>query len=98
MLDSTEYTKMESGLKVFGGKSILNSTNFEDGDDRFFKVLSLCKDYGASVVIGTIDEEGMARSFDRIVNGIVLEIERENWKHHPMMVPPLKDWSHDHGI
>ncbi len=40
----------------------------------------------------------MARSFDRIVNGIVLEIERENWKHHPMMVPPLKDWSHDHGI
>ncbi len=40
----------------------------------------------------------MARSFDRIVNGIVLEIERENWKHHPMMVPSLKDWSHDHGI
>ena len=36
----------------------------------------------------------MARSFDRIVNGIVLEIERENWKHHPMMVPP-KDY---HGI
>jgi 5-methyltetrahydrofolate--homocysteine methyltransferase len=65
MLDSTEWTKMEAGLKVAGGKCILNSTNYEDGDDRFFKVLELAKTYGAGVVIGTIDEEGMARSADR---------------------------------
>ena len=65
MLDSTEYTKMESGLKVAGGKCILNSTNYEDGDNRFFKVLELARKYGAGIVIGTIDEEGMARTSDK---------------------------------
>ena len=65
MLDSTEWQKMEAGLKVAGGKCILNSTNYEDGDERFFKVLELAKAYGAGVVVGTIDEEGMARTADR---------------------------------
>ncbi|MCP9858230.1 MULTISPECIES: methionine synthase [unclassified Cyanobium] len=65
MLDSTEWQKMEAGLKVAGGKCILNSTNYEDGDERFFKVLELARDYGAGVVVGTIDEEGMARSAER---------------------------------
>lgn len=62
MLDSTEWTKMEAGLKVAGGKCILNSTNYEDGKERFFKVLELAKAYGAGVVVGTIDEDGMART------------------------------------
>lgn len=65
MLDSTEWQKMEAGLKVSGGKCILNSTNYEDGDERFFKVLELAKAYGAGVVVGTIDEEGMARTAER---------------------------------
>ena len=65
MLDSTEWQKMEAGLKVAGGKCILNSTNYEDGNERFFKVLNLAKAYGAGVVIGTIDEEGMARTAER---------------------------------
>jgi 5-methyltetrahydrofolate--homocysteine methyltransferase len=65
MLDSTEWEKMEAGLKVAGGKCILNSTNFEDGEERFFKVLELAKKYGAGIVIGTIDEEGMARTAER---------------------------------
>ncbi|MEM6452590.1 MAG: methionine synthase [Cyanobacteria bacterium P01_D01_bin.105] len=62
MLDSTEWEKMEAGLKVAGGKCILNSTNYEDGNDRFFKVLEIAKRYGAGVVIGCIDEDGMART------------------------------------
>jgi len=65
MLDSTEWEKMEAGLKVAGGKCLLNSTNFEDGEERFLKVLELAKKYGAGVVIGTIDEDGMARSADK---------------------------------
>ena len=65
MLDSTEWQKMEAGLKVAGGKCLLNSTNYEDGDERFFKVLELARTYGAGVVVGTIDEEGMARTADR---------------------------------
>ena len=62
MFDSTEWEKMEAGLQHAGGKSILNSTNYEDGEPRFAKVIDLAKRYGASVVIGTIDEEGMART------------------------------------
>jgi 5-methyltetrahydrofolate--homocysteine methyltransferase len=64
MFDSTEWEKMEAGLQHAGGKSILNSTNYEDGEPRFAKVIGLAKRYGASVVIGTIDEEGMARTAD----------------------------------
>ncbi|MEO1669963.1 MAG: methionine synthase [Cyanobacteria bacterium J06631_2] len=65
MLDSTEWTKMEAGLKVAGGKCILNSTNYEDGEERFYQVLELAKRYGAGIVIGTIDEDGMGRTADK---------------------------------
>ncbi len=64
MLDSTEWQKMEAGLQHAGGKCILNSTNYEDGEPRFLQVVELAKRYGASIVIGTIDEEGMARTSD----------------------------------
>jgi 5-methyltetrahydrofolate--homocysteine methyltransferase len=62
MLDSTEWEKMEAGLRLAGGKCLLNSTNYEDGEERFFKVLELAKEFGAGVVIGLIDENGMART------------------------------------
>jgi 5-methyltetrahydrofolate--homocysteine methyltransferase len=62
MFDSTEWEKMEAGLQHAGGKSIINSTNYEDGEPRFKKVLGLAQEYGAAVVVGTIDEEGMART------------------------------------
>ncbi|MGC1248423.1 MAG: methionine synthase, partial [Spirulinaceae cyanobacterium] len=65
MLDSTEWEKMEAGLKVAGGKCILNSTNYEDGEERFYQVLELAKKYGAGIVVGTIDEEGMGRTADK---------------------------------
>ena len=65
MLDSTEWLKMEAGLKVAGGKCIINSTNYEDGDEKFFRILRLARDFGAGVVIGTIDEDGMARTAER---------------------------------
>ncbi|MER3631928.1 MAG: hypothetical protein C4325_07010 [Blastocatellia bacterium] len=62
MFDSTEWEKMEAGLQHSGGKSLVNSTNYEDGEPRFLKVLGLAREYGAGVVIGLIDEEGMART------------------------------------
>ena len=62
MIDSTESEKMESGLKTAGGKCIINSTNYEDGDERFNTVMNLAINYGAGLVIGTIDEDGMART------------------------------------
>ena len=65
MIDSTDANKIEAGLKVAGGKCIINSTNFEDGEERFFQILDLAKAYGAGVLIGTIDEDGMARTAQR---------------------------------
>src|SRR4029434_9431028 len=62
MFDSTEWQKMEAGPQHASGKCILNSTNYEDGVPLFMKVIDLAKRYGASVVIGTIDEDGMART------------------------------------
>jgi 5-methyltetrahydrofolate--homocysteine methyltransferase len=67
MFDSTEWEKMEAGLEHAGGKCILNSTNYEDGEPRFLKVLELAREHGAAVVIGLIDEEGMARTADKKV-------------------------------
>ena len=65
MIDSTDADKMESGLKTVGGKCIINSTNYEDGDERFNQVLKLALNYGSGIVIGTIDEDGMARNSDK---------------------------------
>ncbi len=62
MLDSTEWEKMEAGLKLAGGKCILNSTNYEDGEPRFLRLLELAKEYAAAIVIGLINETGMART------------------------------------
>src|SRR5260370_13058853 len=62
MFDSTEWQKMEDGLQHAGGKRILNSTNYEDRVPRFAKVVELTTRCGAKLVIGTIDEEGMART------------------------------------
>lgn len=64
MFDSTEWEKMEAGLEHAGGKSLLNSTNYEDGEPRFLKVLDIAKRYGAGIVVGLIDEDGMARLAD----------------------------------
>ncbi len=65
MIDSTDADKMESGLKSAGGKCIINSTNFEDGNERFDQVLNLALGYGSGLVVGTIDEDGMARNSEK---------------------------------
>ncbi len=65
MIDSTDADKMESGLMSAGGKCIINSTNYEDGNERFDQVLNLALGYGAGLVVGTIDEDGMARNSEK---------------------------------
>ena len=65
MLDSTEPEVIEAGLEMVGGRSIVNSVNFEDGDgptSRYARMLPLVKEHGAAVVALTIDEEGQART------------------------------------
>ena len=57
MIDTTNYKSVERALTYCLGKSIINSINFEDGEEKFHKVLPLVKKYGAAIVIGSIDED-----------------------------------------
>ena len=67
VLDSTEPEVMEAGLKLIGGRAILNSANLEDGEapgSRLDRVFRLAKQYGAAVICLLIDEEGQARDVE----------------------------------
>jgi 5-methyltetrahydrofolate--homocysteine methyltransferase len=64
VIDSTEPPVLDSSLKLYGGKSIINSINFEDGEERPAQVLGFARKYGAAVIALTIDEEGMAKDAD----------------------------------
>jgi 5-methyltetrahydrofolate--homocysteine methyltransferase len=71
MLDSTNPDVMEAGLKLAGGRCILNSMNLEDGEEKLAHICGLAKKYGAAVVAGTIDEDkvaAMARTADRKIS------------------------------
>ena len=65
MIDSTDAKVMERALTYSQGKAIINSINLEEGEKRFQEVIPLLHRYGAAVVVGTIDEQGMAISRER---------------------------------
>jgi len=65
VLDSTEPQVIEAGLECLGGRSIINSVNFEDGEgptSRFARIMPIVREHGAAVVALTIDETGQART------------------------------------
>jgi 5-methyltetrahydrofolate--homocysteine methyltransferase len=65
MLDSTEPPVIEAGLEMLGGRCVINSVNFEDGEgpeSRFARIMPVVREHGAAVVALTIDEEGQART------------------------------------
>ena len=64
MFDSTEYVVLRSALALYGGKGIINSINFEDGEEPAAKRLELARRFGAGVIALTIDEDGMAKEAD----------------------------------
>lgn len=77
-IDSTDPEILETAMKNYGGKILINSINLEDGGIKAAKVLDLAKEYGASVIALTIDEQGMAKTFERKVEVAkrLLEITR----------------------
>ena len=85
VLDSTEPAVLKAGLEHLGGRCVINSVNYEDGDgptSRFAKIMPLVKEHGASVVALTIDEEGQARDADwklRIARRLIVDL-RDNWQ------------------
>jgi len=71
VLDSTEPAVLKAGLEQLGGRSVINSVNFEDGDgesSRFAKIMPLVVEHGAAVIALTIDEKGQARDADWKIN------------------------------
>ncbi|MDA1101119.1 MAG: methionine synthase [Proteobacteria bacterium] len=64
VLDSTEYPVLEGALKLYGGKPLINSINFEDGEEPAAMRLALARKFGCGVIALTIDEEGMAKTAD----------------------------------
>ncbi|MEU9624686.1 MULTISPECIES: methionine synthase [unclassified Streptomyces] len=70
VLDSTELPVLRAGLEKLGGRAVLNSVNYEDGDgpeSRFAKVTALAAEHGAALIALTIDEEGQARTVEHKV-------------------------------
>jgi 5-methyltetrahydrofolate--homocysteine methyltransferase len=84
VLDSTEPAVIKAGLEHLGGRCVINSVNYEDGDgptSRFAKIMPLVKEHGASVVALTIDEEGQARDAEwklRVARRLINDLH-DNW-------------------
>ncbi|WGU95608.1 methionine synthase [Paenibacillus dendritiformis] len=96
VIDTTDPEVLELALKYTQGKAIINSVNLEDGLEKFENVVPLVHRYGASLVVGTIDERGQAitredklavakRSYDILVNDF--GIEPENIIFDPLVFP-----------
>ncbi|MEY4067165.1 MAG: hypothetical protein RIQ44_377, partial [Actinomycetota bacterium] len=84
VLDSTEPAVLEAGLECIGGRAMVNSVNYEDGDgpnSRFSRIMPMVKEHGAAVVALTIDEEGQARTADTkfAIAKRLIEDLTQNW-------------------
>jgi 5-methyltetrahydrofolate--homocysteine methyltransferase len=67
VLDSTEPEVIRAGLEMLGGRVVVNSVNYEDGDgpnSRIATVMPLVAEHGTAVIALTIDEQGQARTAD----------------------------------
>jgi 5-methyltetrahydrofolate--homocysteine methyltransferase len=84
VLDSTEPPVLQAGLELLGGRAVVNSVNYEDGDgpeSRMAKVMPMVREHGAAVIALTIDEEGQARTADwkvRVASRIIDDLVG-NW-------------------
>jgi len=70
VLDSTEPAVLQAGLELLGGRAVVNSVNYEDGDapdSRFARIAALAAEHGAAVIALTIDEQGQARTAEHKV-------------------------------
>jgi 5-methyltetrahydrofolate--homocysteine methyltransferase len=83
VLDSTEPNVLKAGLERLGGRCVINSVNYEDGNgegSRFAKIMPLVKEHGAAVIGLTIDEDGQARDADwkvRVAERLITELTSE---------------------
>src|SRR6202012_2347897 len=87
VLDSTEPAVIEAGLELIGGRAVVNSVNYEDGDgpeSRIARLMPVIREHGAAGVALTIDERGQARtaSWKGDVAGRLIRALTGNWGMH----------------
>jgi 5-methyltetrahydrofolate--homocysteine methyltransferase len=84
VLDSTEPAVIKTGLESLGGRCVINSVNYEDGDgpdSRFAKIMPIAREHGAALIALTIDEEGQARTAEwklRVARRLIKDLN-EKW-------------------
>jgi 5-methyltetrahydrofolate--homocysteine methyltransferase len=93
VIDSTETPVIEAALKLHGGKPIINSINFEDGEQHAADRLKLAKKFGAAVIALTIDETGMAKTAEdklRVARRLVdFACDRHGLPRSDLLIDPL---------
>ncbi|MDF1587350.1 methionine synthase [Marinimicrococcus flavescens] len=93
VFDSTELPVLEASLELYGGKGILNSINFEDGEGPAAARMKLVRKFGTAVVALTIDEDGMAKTAEdklRVARRLVdFACGRFGLPHHDLLIDPL---------
>ncbi|MBW7650640.1 methionine synthase [Anoxybacillus sp. ST4] len=93
VIDSTDEDVIACALSYSQGKAIINSINLEDGEERFEKIVPLLHQYGAAVVVGTIDEQGMAidakRKLDIALRSYDLLVNKYQLSPHDIIFDPL---------
>jgi 5-methyltetrahydrofolate--homocysteine methyltransferase len=93
VIDSTDPTVLRGALELLGGRSVINSVNLEEGEERADAICRIATDHGAALVALTIDEEGMARSPQRklaITERLVeIAVDRHGLELSSLLVDPL---------
>ncbi|MGH3647924.1 MAG: homocysteine S-methyltransferase family protein, partial [Micromonosporaceae bacterium] len=95
VLDSTEPAVIEAGLEMLGGRSVINSVNFEDGDgpgSRYARMLPLAREHGAALIALTIDEEGQARTREwkvRVASRLIDDLASKGFAREDILIDCL---------
>jgi 5-methyltetrahydrofolate--homocysteine methyltransferase len=84
VLDSTEPAVIQTGLEMLGGRAVINSVNYEDGDapdSRIARLMPVVREHGAAVIGLTIDEDGQARTAEwkvRVATRLIEDLTRNH--------------------
>ncbi|RFM35690.1 methionine synthase [Chitinophaga silvisoli] len=68
MIDSSKFSIIEAGLKCLQGKCIVNSISLKEGEEKFIEHATICKSFGAAVVVMAFDEHGQADTEEKKVS------------------------------